>query len=397
MKYTRKLKRKYKRKTQRLIGGRVLGEGSFGCVLSPFVKCRNVKLSKKQSSKNTVSKIILNPDEDDLQELTLSNMIKKLDPDMKYFITNYGACKILKFEDRPDIEKIQLSNSNSTAYYELENESKLKLKDKKRCKVDEDKEPINIIMPYGGLELTNILKKHSKNKLYNQINNIIIKNIKGYLQQMLEALQILHNNRIVHRDIKPDNTLCKFDATNKTVGLRIIDFGLSEKITSNYESISLNGTIEYIAPEIVITYCVEDNSRELFNRSKLLGKINNEYIHRKKKYNRYLRKMQKLGLDNNIAKYNDNFAKLFDKIVVEYQSNLLHNKYFNVNDVLNSYLAKSDVYSLGITFFEICEEHNKLNIANNKPQLYDLLKKMIAFNPNDRLNVKECLEHPFLA
>ena len=101
-------------------GGRVLGEGAFGCVVHPSIKCANVK-----TDGTTVSKIITISD-DIHEEIALLDLIRKLDPEMKYFVTYIGACYIKKISDRPDIEKVEFSNEEN--YKTLETQGALKKK-----------------------------------------------------------------------------------------------------------------------------------------------------------------------------------------------------------------------------------------------------------------------------
>lgn len=66
-------------------------------------------------------------------------------------------------------------------------------------------------------------------------------------RQILEGLKYLHENGILHRDLKADNLLLEIDGTCK-----ISDFGISKKskdIYSNDAEMSMRGTIFWMAPE----------------------------------------------------------------------------------------------------------------------------------------------------
>lgn len=68
-------------------------------------------------------------------------------------------------------------------------------------------------------------------------------------RQILEGLRYLHENGILHRDLKADNLLLELDGTCK-----ISDFGISKKshdIYSNNAELSMQGTIFWMAPEVI--------------------------------------------------------------------------------------------------------------------------------------------------
>ena len=77
--------------------------------------------------------------------------------------------------------------------------------------------------------------------------------VSNVIKQVLLGLEYLHYNKIMHRDIKPQNILLKTVQETGT-GIRkdvikLADFGSSRIVTSTMNS--LHGTIAYMAPEVL--------------------------------------------------------------------------------------------------------------------------------------------------
>ena len=101
----------------------------------------------------------------------------------------------------------------------------------------------NILMEYGG---DNNLKQFIQN--YKKKGDFIEEDIiKDIIIQICEALKIIHENEIIHRDLTPDNIF--IDKNNK---IKIGDFGIAKILTtSNNYTISRIGKEHYFAPEII--------------------------------------------------------------------------------------------------------------------------------------------------
>jgi len=74
--------------------------------------------------------------------------------------------------------------------------------------------------------------------------------VRQYTIQILEGLQYLHDNNVIHRDLKPGNILVTADGA-----VKLSDFGASISVTAAFSSGAgagaVVGTPNYIAPEMI--------------------------------------------------------------------------------------------------------------------------------------------------
>ncbi|KAI5951248.1 hypothetical protein KGF54_004322 [Candida jiufengensis] len=188
---------------------KVLGKGSYGKVL--LVRdTRNGKLfAQKQLLK--ASMIVNREEDDDEQEEFDSN-------NPKYHNKNYQRTlnekQILEIVNHPNIVKL---------FYAFQDNNKLYL----------------ILEYLQGGELFHHL---SMEKFMSE------KNAAYYLAQCSLALHYLHTRvKVIYRDLKPENCML-----NSEGNLVLTDFGLS-KVASNEEKLnSMTGTIQYMAPEVIL-------------------------------------------------------------------------------------------------------------------------------------------------
>ncbi|XP_029789598.1 striated muscle preferentially expressed protein kinase isoform X3 [Suricata suricatta] len=74
--------------------------------------------------------------------------------------------------------------------------------------------------------------------------------IRAYMQQVLEGICYLHQNHVLHLDVKPEN-LMVWDGAEGEEQVRLCDFGNAQELTPGEPQYCQYGTPEFVAPEIV--------------------------------------------------------------------------------------------------------------------------------------------------
>ncbi|GLT57741.1 hypothetical protein SLA2020_306910 [Shorea laevis] len=104
---------------------------------------------------------------------------------------------------------------------------------------------IYMVLEYGEIDLAHMLSQ--KWKEMDSSNQTIDENwLRFYWQQILEAVNTIHEERIVHSDLKPANFLLVKGS------LKLIDFGIAKAIMSDTTNIQRDaqvGTLSYMSPE----------------------------------------------------------------------------------------------------------------------------------------------------
>ncbi|KAG6572663.1 TTK protein kinase [Phytophthora cinnamomi] len=110
---------------------------------------------------------------------------------------------------------------------------------------------INVIMEHGEIDLSERLR-NLKGGMDENLLRVI-------WTQMLEAVDAIHSQRIIHGDLKPANFLFVNGA------LKLIDFGIAKTIsndTTNIERDSQVGTVNYMSPEAIQGNTMPDGKRD---------------------------------------------------------------------------------------------------------------------------------------
>ncbi|CAI0395536.1 unnamed protein product [Linum tenue] len=114
---------------------------------------------------------------------------------------------------------------------------------------------IYMVLEYGEIDLAHMLSQ--KWKEMDGSNQTIDHNwLRFYWQQILLAVKTIHDERIVHSDLKPANFLLVKGS------LKLIDFGIAKVImsdTTNIQRDSQVGTLSYMSPEAFLCNELDSN------------------------------------------------------------------------------------------------------------------------------------------
>lgn len=212
-----------------------------------------------------------------------------------------------------------------------------------------------LIMEHGGLSLA-----HSLPQLDSQSIRII-------LFQTLRALDWLHIHGIIHRDTKPGNITYDL-ATHK---LHLLDYGLAEFYSYGTTLHHRVASRHFKSPELLVGYQLYDYSLDIWS----LGAMAAGMIFRRNPFFR--------GTNN---------VNQLDKIVEILGSA----KLFDLLDKYNIKLPQARAAELrgyeGMSFDVFLNNDNQHLVCE---QALDFLKKVLVYDPEERLTVREAMAHPY--
>ena len=143
------------------------------------------------------------------------------------------AVKILRFDFQNNKEALRRFQREALSTTQLIHPNIVSVYD-----VDEDDGLQYIVMEYiEGTDLKEYIQHHGPTTPEDAIH---------IMNQVLSAMALAHQNRIIHRDIKPQNLLISKDNT-----IKVTDFGIAVALshTSITQTNSLLGSVHYISPE----------------------------------------------------------------------------------------------------------------------------------------------------
>jgi len=146
-------------------------------------------------------------------------------------LKRYVAMKVLKREFREDENFVKKFRSEAQAAAGLTHPNIVNVYD-----VAEDRGLHYIVMELvEGITLKEYIEKKGK---------LTPKEVIGITMQVCAGIDAAHSNRIIHRDIKPQNIMI-----SKEGKVKVTDFGIAKATSSNTISTNAMGSVHYTSPE----------------------------------------------------------------------------------------------------------------------------------------------------
>jgi len=221
---------------------------------------------------------------------------------------------------------------------------------------------IFVVMEYIDYELKNLLEDKKFNLTHGQV--------KYLLKQLLQAVHYMHSNWTLHRDLKTSNLL-----VDKKGNLKVCDFGLARKFADPLRPYTnMVVTMWYRAPELLLGAKVYTTGIDMWS----VGCIFAELLLR-----------EPLFTGKNEQDQIDRIFKLLG-----YPKETLADKWPMLKRLMKDFPAPSKKQGRD----KVREKFPKVALPGD-PFLsdigVDLMKKLLALDPEERISASQALEHPW--
>ena len=348
---------------------KVIGEGAYGCVHKPSLKCKDSKIISDYNDK--ISKIM--KDEHAQTEMLEYVGINKIDPDNKYHIKPEKCSPDYTYQMKESVMKCKSGKDI--------------IKEKEKYKL--------IVMKYGGPDLKQFFKNPIEDTPKNRerISYFWIEAV-----DLFKAVQLFIKNGMIHHDLKPENIV--YDENKHSV--KIIDFGLLQKkdniIQESKDSDYWLSQFHFnFPPELFYynkdrwdkTHEEEEEEEEDLNETRDNTEKRIDLFFNSKSREDYLS-----SVDNFITyvKSEDLHPQLEDSMKEDFLDFVEgKNKRMNHDTLLKESIDTIDVYGLGLSLMYVLTHVNELMKPTIIKKLHELFMEMVQPDIRFRINTDSAL------
>ena len=351
-----------------MIGGTLIGKGSFGCVFKPSLKCPGEKVNKG----DIVSKVFFGEGskKEAKDELEICAIINRIKDSEKWAHTWYKNCVPSNYDklykEEPEIEDCLYENNVSE--YEFNKYRRM------------------LQGTYAGVSMIDMMMKDFKSGTFTDNSKFTSNFLKvmKLMKPLFIGLNEMYNKGVSHIDIKDENIMIDDD------GCKYIDFGLACEFKDRkfYERRSKNEFIyDRIYPPYPYEYIYLYATKEILEEEK---------DDKKRKIYRSLHDRY-ITVHENIfnRKTHDNLVHLIDRFIKDGKSIRQGKEGKNITSLL-------DTYSLGMLIpcilCKLAKKHGKMKQLKRVIHLskvnsfIDLFKDMTEPDNFNRIKPNTCLQ-----
>jgi len=354
----------------------IVGEGTYGCVHKPPMKCKNKDIN---TDPTLASKLMKNTDA--FKEMTEFKLIEETDKQQNFHLGKPILCRV---DNTPSNKKAMMKCKNNK--YDTGNIDNYSL----------------LLLKYGGLDLDKYAKMMKETKLttsnYRRVENFWID-----MSRILYGLTVFSDSGIVHHDLKHQNIVYNED----TGRANFIDFGLMTTKTriANAAKASRYGftNLHWSFPmEITLLnndkfkYVIKNTQpgdSVLSKGSTLFKYLESTITEMEEKHNYLFNCIATTGnkpVDvNEVKKYFTDFIQMVRSLRVD-----------NYNELLNACIDTIDIYGTGIGLLYVLRRTKRFLQPALYADLNILFKSMTNANVFQRIKPAEALskyEHILLS
>ena len=322
----------------------VLGEGAYGCVHKPSLKCKD---RPDISYEGNISKIM--DKRHALVELKEYDVIGNIDKENRYYIGKPEVCS-------PMVDAKTMSEVDKCSWVKSKDIQNMKL----------------LIMKDGGQNLADYIKDASS-KTKEQVERFLIE-----AHRVVLGVNVLNANGVVHHDLKPQNIVYN-EAENR---INFIDFGhmtMVEKLKNLSIQSSNTHAVQHWSFPMEMMFINKKEYMELAmrtpeERGRLFPQIWNHIKEHLEVFMAYINYKTSEG----VALKRYNFIKLqyYDMIVNDFTPG-------NYKAFLEKSINTIDIYGLGFTFLHLLSPLKSTIDKQVYDKLFDLC--IIAITPRVQL------------
>lgn len=213
---------------------------------------------------------------------------------------------------------------------------------------------LNLVFEYMDKDLKRFMDSHGKK------GALEAKQVRAFMYQLLKGIMFCHDNRVLHRDLKPQNLLI-----NNKGQLKLGDFGLARAFGIPVNTFSNEVvTLWYRAPDVLLGSRTYSTSIDIWSAGCILAEM-------------FTGRPLFPGSSND-----DQLQKIFKLMGTPNEST------WPGISALPNYKSTLQIYA---------PQDLRVIIPQIDPQAFDLLMMLLQMRPENRISARQALQHPWFA